>query len=84
MKQLSSGCIICPKDRNLSLFKLEGSEGCLPGAHWKDCERKRGRPGGVMSGLKISLLGREGEPRTPTVALATLSSKMRHTCIHAR
>lgn len=41
-------------------------EGYLPGALWKDCERSRGRPGEVMSGLKTSSLGHGVEPQTPT------------------
>lgn len=56
-----------------------GAEGYLPGALWKDCERIRGRPGEVMSALKTSPLGHGGEPHTPTLGLATLKSKTRHT-----
>lgn len=39
---------------------------------WKDCERIRGRPAEVMSELRTSPLGQGGEPRTPTLELATL------------
>lgn len=52
-----------------------GQRGYLPGALWKDCERIRGRPGEVMSALKMSPPG----PRTPRFGLATLKSKTRHT-----
>lgn len=66
----------------LGLFTkgLEGGvEGYLPGALWKDCERIRGRPGEVMSALKMSPLGHGGEPRIPMLGLATLKSKTRDT-----
>lgn len=52
-----------------------GVEGYLPGALWKDCERNRGRPGEVMSALKMSPLGHGGEP----CILGLLKSKTRHT-----
>lgn len=66
----------------LSLFTKEpegGVEGYLPGALWKDCERIRGRPGEVMSALKMSPQGHGGEPWIPTLGLATLKSKTRDT-----
>lgn len=58
--------------------RREWAEGYLPGALWKDCERTRGRPDEVMSALKMSPLGHGGEPRTPTLWLATVKSKTRH------